>query len=255
MSNTLGYLYNMAEDYNRANVRRCWDCLTIGDEQELAKKSFCQTADFLTESSVNKKYDAVFLDDLWENEKDPVKYLCEWKNVLNFGGWIFLAMHNMAYYFLVEKLLLGEGVRKEFGRYTLSDLEEIVNMAGYCYTRYVSIKENVRSNDFIKRLQNAKVLGETHVLLDKWYCMMISPDDPAETKYKLPYPLEVRRELGYLLRRIENDIDVSETISALLNLCADNVITADDLYYAVDNMTMDTVKVMRYLISFTEKDV
>ncbi len=243
-------LYNMAEEYNKENIKRRWDCFTVKKLNELEKKEF---VNYCTDTLIgNATYDAIFLDDDIERKDSPVQMLKDWKCRLKEGGWIFLTISNIANHQVVKRLLHGCTMRKLSCRYTLRDLQDIVAEAGFSYSKYVTIRDNLKSNALLDYLTEKKLLSREHTLFDHWYCMMISCDDPAVYQYQLPYPLSARRELGYLLRRIENDIEVPSNIVDVLRLCKEYNITSEDLYYAVEHMTNNSDIVLHKLTSFSD---
>ncbi len=250
---TMMCLYDMAEQYNLHNIKRNWDCFTVKDIEKLKRKKF---VNFCTDvQNVEVRYDAIFLDDEIEKVEQPVWELKKWKNFLKEGGWLFFTISNIANYQVINRLLNNGTMRNISCRYTLRDLQGIIAEAGYSYSKYVTIKDDVDDNSLINCLADESVLPKEHTLFDHWYCMMISCDDPALYKYQLPYPLYVRRELGYLLRRIENDISIKSNVCSLLELCKTYNISGDDLYYAVEHMTINQENVLRVLTALLEKGV
>lgn len=240
----------MAEEYNVKNIKRKWDCFTLKKLDALGNRCFVNhCTDTLIKGA---SYDAIFLDDDIETKDDPVLTLRAWKCRLKEGGWIFLTISNIANHQVVKRLLHGCTMRKLSCRYTLRDLQDIVAEAGFSYSKYITIKDNLKGDALIECLAESDLLPQVHVLYDHWYCMMISCDDPATHQYQLPYPLSIRRELGYLLRRVENDIEVSLNIVEILRLCKEYNITSEDLYYAVEHMTNNSDIVLHKLTSFSD---
>ena len=193
-----------------------------------------------------KMFDYIILGNVLEKVLNPACILNKLKKYLKSSGEILAGITNVMNYSVIAGLLNGEWNYSDYGimdrdniRYfTLKEISKLFENTEYNITS-ISGNSNVTREEEIKFINNLVSLGLSE---DKSQFETSQYLIKAKKSNK-----DLERQMKYVLRRIEFDVDVDESNEEFLNLVRENDIDTNSILDVVARDIIDKIYILNYV--------
>lgn len=196
-------------------------------------------------SNYKQRFDYVFLGNILEQSRDPLSLLKRCRDLLTGDGWLLAIVSNSQYKAGREicdnlDIKMGSG-------FSLEELVAFFREAKYEDLRFDQMGELSGAQNCDKK-QGAVEETDSYTAIKYWLIKAGKYDFTEKTSWLRSFlDPEIRQELAYVLRRIENDIELSVNFQQLWHLCQQYDITAEYLVPFIQNTMLYPNKVLKLL--------
>lgn len=197
-------------------------------------------------------FDYILLPDVLEHLQDPWKVLETLKKYLKTNGKLLVSLPNVMHFSVMKKMLHGYWTYEDAGIldkthlrfFTLNEIDRAFKERGYNVQEYqtTSFPETEQDTLFIKKV--VELVGDPNMEQQYRAYQYIFAAQLAEAvnvnQLDQQTAVEVNiksdnRELIFLLRRIENNIEKERSINTLMDFLEAGVISTNDVVRVTDN--------------------
>lgn len=239
--------------------------LHCGETTLLTLRSLCPRAALATaeasglEQEQAASYDRIVLGGKL-NDYDMLPTLLRGAyDLLKADGFLLFSVDNAAHWETLRWLLQGgQGQTRLKARPERAALFDFATLAGLLRDAKFSDVEvdpeedeaQAEAQALLKKLQDAGLLAEArHFYTRCWHVRVGKMSEATRALQRLLSPQD-RRELVFLLRRIENDIDASDNSARLLRFCEEKAVEAPYLAALIENSMLQKTKLFVALGGF-----
>ena len=219
-------------------IKRKYDFFQIEILSETEKK-------FLLKNQLpnyKQRFDYVFLGNILEQSGDPISLLKKCRDLLSGDGWLLAIVFNSQYKAIYDNL----GIKMCSG-FSLEELVAFFREAKYEDLRFDQVGELPGPKNCEKK-QGAVEESDSYTAIKYWLIKAGKYDFTEKTSWLRSFlDPEIRQELAYVLRRIENDIELAVNCQQLWHLCQQYDITAEYLVPFIQNTMLHPNKVLNLL--------
>ena len=194
--------------------------------------------------------------EFWASPEDLVCGFYPW---LRQDGCILTCFGNIRHWSVLAELMQGHFRYQPRGILAAETLHffalpEIIHLFEYAHYRDLKFRPLVRaaSLEIKDKLEMAGFVNGQDDLDTEYWCVKASRSTPAAGYLKSQFSAELRQELVYLLRRIENDIAVDVNTRELLQLCTAQGVSMDYLAKLAENTMVSAPKVLQSIVRSLE---
>ena len=204
-----------------------------------------------------KFFDYILLADVLEHLRDPWKVLDTFKRYLKPGGKLLVSLPNIMHFSVMRRMMQGYWTYEEAGIldkthlrfFTLYEIDRTFKELGYQVRDYkiTTVPETEEDSIFIKKV--AGLVGNSS--LEQQYrayqyvfaaeaIETVSDNQMQEVQIQPIAPQQFNhRELIFLLRRIENDIETINNLDSLVGFLESGILTVETI---LDIVEKDMIK-------------
>jgi len=216
------------------------ECLT-----ELAKKTLVENQLL----NCKKRYDYVYIGRMLEQSLNPIALLAACRELLTGDGWLLAIVSATHYRKQQEIRMLNIDEDEE----AIAEITVFFRAAKYEDLRFNQTGECLEKNFYMKNPDTIKAC-DFDIKPSYWLLKAGKYNLNEKTSWLRSFFLpEVRQELAYILRRIENDIDRSYNCQQLWQLCEQYEITAEYLIPFIQNTMLKPKQVLKFLSEDVER--
>lgn len=227
--------------------------IEIDDKTASISKCFFEVLnDDIEKKELSLKYgsfDFIILDSAIQEFYNPKEALIRMKKYLKADGYILATIPNVMHYSVLQGLLNGiwidsvlvDGNERNIRQFTKHEIIELFNMAEFKDIQIGNIIGYVDDdiNSFIEKLNKLSLVNSKEDF--KTYKYLIKAKNSKSSYEKL------MQKISFILRRIEFNIDIEETIKELLQLIYDNIIDEEIIINLVAKDIIDKVYVLNFI--------
>lgn len=194
-------------------------------------------------------FDYIIFSDVLGKFYNPEKVLRKIKKYLKPEGYIIASIDNVMHHSVIRQLIDGSWAYDEVGIldkknirfFTKSEIVKIVSSLGY---KDIVIKGmngfmTDEDKDFIEQISKLSVVSVSEEFETYNYLVKAKNYDINNEKFK--------RKITFLIRRLEFDVDVEESIEELIGYIKSNDINVNDIVNIVINDIVNKVYILNYI--------
>lgn len=217
----------------------------------IAKKFASVTAENIENSQLSydkKFFDYIIFADVLEHLYNPQKVLENIKEYLKDDGYILASIPNVMHYSVIQQLINGSWTYEDAGIldkthirfFTKNEIIKLFSNSGYRDIGIGSIKSYMSAEDkkFIKQIGELSKVPVSEEFENYQYILMAKNYNDRIGK--------VKKRCAFLLRRIEFNIDVEESMREFFGYLKEKVINDESI---IDIVSIDIIKKV-YILNF-----
>ena len=224
---------------------------TLCPQAEIEKKSVEELA-----QEKGEIYHWIVLGQPLNAYRQPMRLLNGLYGLLRDGSLLF-TVENALYWKCLKQLLQKQtsslkAVQQGAASFTAADLMRCLRATKFSDVA-IEAEETEPDSEaaaLLEKLQRVGFLTEARDFYTQRWHVRASKMDAAVYALQSVLSPEVRRELVFLLRRVENEIDARENMGELLRLCREKTVEAPYLAALIDNSMIHKTKLLLQLSSF-----
>ncbi|MBP2630533.1 MAG: methyltransferase protein [Firmicutes bacterium] len=210
-------------------------------------------------------FDYIIFADVLEHLYDPLTVLQKIQKYLKADGYIVASVPNVMHYSVVKSLLAGSWTYEDAGIldrthirfFTLKEIDKMFRASGFSELTYGGVhhitNQNENPEEFIKKLKTLDLVQDEEQL--KVYQYLVKAGKTQKSANETMIEKEIAQDkldiqqLKFILRRIENDIDLKQNLNELVTAIKQKQYDYEQIIESIEKDIFKKSKVIAYLIT------
>lgn len=230
------------------------------DEKEMFTSDLLN--DNVTPGPLESLLDYIVVGDCFERSVAPQKQACKLREYLKPTGCIVASFYNIRHWSLLEELMSGHWryypqgiIRKDTVHFfAFPEIVHLFEMAKYKEVSF-SVQKKPAEKKLLDKLLNCGFVNKNEDLEVMVWFVKAAKLDQTMVRLQSCFTKEVRQFMVFLLRRIENNIEMEKNCEQLCKICATESVSGEFLIALVENSMLKPEKVLLAVALYLQQKV